>query len=319
MPDEKHNDHVGFRTENPLHLFLWGGLSTCAGEFTTLPIDVLKVRLQIDAMSNKSGVVRSSGSFHLGSMSRILVRLVKEEGVFALWSGVTPALLRQLMYGGLRLGLYEPVKQMLNGGQFETKENKVPYWKKVLAGVICGSTAAAMVTPTDVLKIRFQAGKNFQQQRYKSTFHAVKEIIKVEGVRGLYKGVAATSLRASIITAIELSVYDDCKYLISQYEILQPGFPTHLAASLASGLIASIFANPIDFIKTRIQGQPVDASGKGIHYKNAVDCLVKTIRSEGILALTTGFFPHYLRRGPHLVVSFLTLEYLRDFGHKYLD
>jgi solute carrier family 25 uncoupling protein 8/9 len=35
--------------------------------------------------------------------------IAKEEGLSALWKGIVPGLHRQCLYGGLRIGLYEPV------------------------------------------------------------------------------------------------------------------------------------------------------------------------------------------------------------------
>ena len=41
------------------------------------------------------------------------VLLVQKEGLISLWSGLPPALARGFLYGGLRLGLYSPIKTAL--------------------------------------------------------------------------------------------------------------------------------------------------------------------------------------------------------------
>lgn len=38
-----------------------------------------------------------------------------EEGTLALWNGLGPGLQRQLIFSGLRIGLYEPVKNLICG------------------------------------------------------------------------------------------------------------------------------------------------------------------------------------------------------------
>ena len=40
--------------------------------------------------------------------------VAKEEGVAALWKGIEPGLHRQCLFGGLRIGLYEPVSPCLS-------------------------------------------------------------------------------------------------------------------------------------------------------------------------------------------------------------
>ena len=42
----------------------------------------------------------------LGTMRAVAA----EEGIGALWKGITPGIHRQVLFGGLRIGLYEPVK-----------------------------------------------------------------------------------------------------------------------------------------------------------------------------------------------------------------
>lgn len=38
-----------------------------------------------------------------------------EEGVLALWGGLMPGLQRQILFAGLRVGLYIPIRNMITG------------------------------------------------------------------------------------------------------------------------------------------------------------------------------------------------------------
>ncbi|BAF23966.1 Os08g0478700, partial [Oryza sativa Japonica Group] len=46
-------------------------------------------------------------------------------------------------------------------------------------------------------------------------------------------------------------------------------------------------------------------------YSGAIDCALKTVRSEGVMALYKGFIPTVSRQGPFTVVLFVTLEQVR--------
>lgn len=46
-------------------------------------------------------------------------------------------------------------------------------------------------------------------------------------------------------------------------------------------------------------------------YKNAFDCFLKTLRSEGPLGLYKGFIPNWMRIGPHTIITFFIFEELR--------
>lgn len=75
-------------------------------QLCTIPLDTAKVRLQLQkraALGEGSGVSKYRG------MLGTVVTIATEEGVLALWKGIIPGLHRQCLYGGLRIGLYEPV------------------------------------------------------------------------------------------------------------------------------------------------------------------------------------------------------------------
>lgn len=60
---------------------------------------------------------------------------------------------------------------------------------RVAAGITTGALAVLVAQPTDVVKVRMQAGNNGRSSvRYSSTLQAYKNIANVEGARGLWKG-----------------------------------------------------------------------------------------------------------------------------------
>lgn len=67
---------------------------------------------------------------------------------------------------------------------------------RVAAGITTGALAVLLAQPTDVVKIRMQAGNNGRSSvRYSSTLQAYKNIANVEGARGLWKGEKTHILR----------------------------------------------------------------------------------------------------------------------------
>ena len=46
-------------------------------------------------------------------------------------------------------------------------------------------------------------------------------------------------------------------------------------------------------------------------YKNPIDCLIRSVQAEGVLVLTTGFFPNWARLGPHFLFSIPLFEVFR--------
>ncbi|KAG6771634.1 hypothetical protein POTOM_023014 [Populus tomentosa] len=72
----------------------------------TIPLDTAKVRLQLQKSAVAGdGLALPKYRGMLGTVATIGM----EEGLSALWKGIVPGLHRQCVFGGLRLGLYEPV------------------------------------------------------------------------------------------------------------------------------------------------------------------------------------------------------------------
>ena len=76
--------------------FICGGTAACLASATIHPIDLSKVRLQLFATLNP-GVPKPN-------FVQILTNLVKEEGISAMYAGLSASLMRQAVYGTARIG-----------------------------------------------------------------------------------------------------------------------------------------------------------------------------------------------------------------------
>lgn len=76
------------------------------------------------------------------------MQVIKNEGLRSLYLGLTPALMRSVLYGGLRLGLYEPSKYVCELA-FESPN----VFMKIASGAISGAVATAITNPMEFLKV----------------------------------------------------------------------------------------------------------------------------------------------------------------------
>lgn len=172
-----------------------------------------------------------------------------------------------------------------------------------MAGVSAGAISSFAATPLDVVKIRLQVKG---EQRYRGLMHGLIDVGKTEGMAGLYKGWAPTMIRAAVITGSQVASYDQIKRILINNEYMKEGLALHTVASFLAGLICTITTSPVDVIKTRFQNTP---SHSGI-YSSVFDCLVKSVKAEGVFGLYKGFLPNWMRLGPHSVISLLMYDNL---------
>lgn len=135
--------------------------------------------------------------------------------------------------------------------------------RRRVAGLGAGVTeAVAVVCPMEVVKIRLQAQVHSMTDpldipKYRNAAHALFLILREEGPRTLYRGVALTALRQSTNQAANFTAYTELKALLQRYQPQYPegGLPAWQTGfiGLISGAVGPFTNAPIDTIKTRIQ------------------------------------------------------------------
>lgn len=283
-----------------------GGLCASAfsasfAEFCTIPLDTAKVRLQLQGATRISSEAVPKYRGMIGTLATV----AREEGAGALWKGITPGIHRQILFGGLRIGMYEPIKEIYVG---KDHVGDVPLSMKIAAGLTTGALAIMVASPTDLVKVRMQAEGKLPAgvpKRYPSALSAYGIIAKQEGVAALWTGLTPNIMRNSIINAAELASYDQFKQTFLKAG-MSDSVPTHILSALGAGFVACCVGSPVDVVKSRVMG---DQTGK---YKGFVDCCVKTMTKEGPMAFYGGFIPNFARLGGWNICMFLTLEQVRS-------
>ena len=172
----------------------------------------------------------------------------------------------------------------------------------MLTGALCGAIGASVGSPFFLVKTRLQSySPVFQvgtQHHYKNGLQGLKHIYQNEGMRGLYRGLDAAALRTSAGSSVQLPLYYLGKRTIEKYNLISEGPAKHMTASAISGFGVCCTMHPFDTIMTRMynqRGKSVETGPGGVVknvggalYKNPLDCLVKTIRTEGFFAIYKG-------------------------------
>ncbi|KAH0989135.1 hypothetical protein GBA52_000618 [Prunus armeniaca] len=282
--------------------FVEGGLASIVAGCSTHPLDLIKVRMQLQGESNSAAarapqpVHNLRPAFAFNSHSATLVGPTTTAGPPARAGPIST------LYSTTRMGLYEALKVQWA----DPNTGNLPLTRKILAGLVAGGVGAAVGNPADVAMVRMQAGG----RDYKNVVDAITKMARSEGIVSLWRGSSLTVNRAMIVTASQLASYDQIKEAILDRHLMKDGLGTHVTASFAAGFVASVASNPIDVIKTRVMNMKVEP-GQEPPYSGALDCALKTVRAEGPMALYKGFIPTISRQGPFTVVLFVTLEQLR--------
>ncbi|XP_023903412.1 uncharacterized protein LOC112015258 isoform X2 [Quercus suber] len=282
---------------SPSHLcyhFGTSGLSIAVATGVTHPLDVLKVRLQMQLVGQRGP---------LTGMGNLLVHTLKNEGPRSMYLGLAPALTRSVVYGGLRLGLYEPSKYVC-----EQVFGSTNIFVKIASGAFAGGFATALTNPVEVVKVRLQMNPNLRR----GPIGELRRIVSEEGIRALWKGVGPAMARAASMTASQLSTYDESKRILIRWSPLEEGFHLHLLSSMVAGTVSTLITAPMDMIKTRLMLQR--ESKEVGNYKNGFHCAYQVLRTEGPRGLYKGGLAIFARLGPQTMITFILVEELRKLA-----
>ncbi|KAG2838487.1 hypothetical protein PC118_g14131 [Phytophthora cactorum] len=294
---------------------LLGGIANTISAAATNPIDVVKVRLQLQALQPTA--VTSSAAAAAGTVAPTrylgfghgLKTIVQEEGWYGLAKGWKASLLREFTYSGIRFGMYDQVKEFYEDQVFHTppaEHGRTPLYIKLLSGATSGGIGSALVNPMDLVKVRMQADRT--GTRYNNSFiFACRKIYQEEGlIQGFYRGVAPTTFRAMVLTAAQLPSYDHMKETLLHHTPLEEGVTVHMICSMFAGLTAATASSPLDVMKTQIMNE-TKLGGRNVLGR----AFIGVLRTEGIPGFFKGWLANWFRLGPHTIISLMVYEELR--------
>ncbi|CAH8492776.1 hypothetical protein MS3_00002476 [Schistosoma haematobium] len=169
-------------------------------ETITYPLDILKTRIQVyGELQNSSypGVIKICSS------------VIRNEGLFKLWQGLSPALFRHIIYTGARMPIYEIIRQDIfhlppashftvksTKNSFSDKSHVMPKQKlsamektnteliyennskfviqAAFTGVIAGSFAQFLASPIDLIKVRLQTERRWMSEQHLNNYKPSK-------------------------------------------------------------------------------------------------------------------------------------------------
>ncbi|XP_071733471.1 mitochondrial arginine transporter BAC2-like [Rutidosis leptorrhynchoides] len=247
--------------------FVAGGFGGIAGVVSGHPLDTVRIKQQ---------------SGRGGSACNILKNIVANEGSLALFKGMGAPLASVTFQNALVFQCYAAFSRALD--PYIPTTIPPSYETVVLGGTGAGAVQSLVITPIELVKIRLQL-QNQSTEKGPST--VAKNILKTEGLKGLFRGLTITVIRDAPSYGFYFWTYEYAR------EKLHPGcrkngqesFSTMLVAGGLAGVNSWICCYPVDVVKTRLQAQTGDSSVK---YNGIVDCFRKSVRNDGVSVLFRG-------------------------------
>lgn len=209
------------------HSLIAGGLSGLFARSCIAPMDTIKIKLQVIPYRNKDNVI---------------IDVFKREGLKGFWKGNVPGSFMYVVYGGVQFGSYTYFGKII-----QENLNLSPQLHSAVVGAVAGMTSSFFSYPFDVLRTRFAANSQVHLVKLR---HEVKEIYRVEGMRGFFSGCTSSMVNISLNASVMFGVYESIKIFSEeneQFKMLSD------FASPISGMVSKICTFPLDTVRRRVQ------------------------------------------------------------------
>jgi len=145
----------------------------------------------------------------------------------------------------------------------------------VLTGCSAGATESLVVVPFELVKIRLQdkdsAGK------YKGAMDCVAQVIKNDGILGMYHGLEPTFWRHVTWNGGYFGCIFQIRALLPKAETPSGTLINNLISGTIGGFVGTVLNTPFDVIKSRVQNSP-KVAGQVPKYNWAIPSLFVVAR-----------------------------------------
>lgn len=268
---------------------LVGAAASCSACLLTHPIEVAKIRIQLQGELQRKIPKRI-----YKSVPQAIFTIVRYDGIFAIYRGLVPGLGYQLVANGLRLGIF----QIIEDFGFTLDANLEPSIRlSAYSGAVSGAIGAFVGSPFFLLKTHMQVQSASAkiavgyQHGYTSARSAFLEIYRKQGIKhGLWRATTSNMLRISAASAIQLSTFIGMKTLLNTATEWKERyfFINTVLAALMSGLLCAPVIAAVDVLRARMYAQPSGPKGEGLYYKSLWDCIRKIKKTEGMRGFAKG-------------------------------
>ncbi|XP_043979081.1 cAMP-dependent protein kinase type II-alpha regulatory subunit-like isoform X3 [Gambusia affinis] len=184
--------------------------------------------------------------------------------------------------------------------------------KNFFAGGFGGVCLVFAGHPLDTIKVRLQTQpkpKPGESLLYAGTVDCFKKTLAKEGVKGLYKGMAAPIIGVTPMFAVCFFGFGLGKKLQQRTPDDVLTYPQLFAAGMLSGIFTTAIMTPGERIKCLLQ---IQASSGEVKYAGPMDCVKQLYKESGIRGIYKGTALTLMRDVPASGMYFMSYEWLKN-------
>jgi len=262
-----------------------------------------------------------------------LRKIARNEGMFALWRGLSPTLMMGIPaniiyfagYDWLRTDERSPIKRSVSD-----------VYAPFVAGAIARTAAASATSPVEMFRTRLQATPGTGAGHFKATLQGLHQMTQAQGYASLWRGLSLTMWRDVPFSGLYWWGYEKVKEGLegarqhaphlsnsdSEQVSTATAFIDSFIAGATSGSVAALVTTPFDVGKTRQQvyrhmdDHAAPSGPRSTLVPKAIvpeklslpKFLMHIFREEGLAGLFSGWAARCLKVAPACAIMISTYE-----------
>lgn len=167
------------------------------------PLELIRTNLQ------------SSPTVSFREIRSYFANSVRLNGISSLWRGLYPMLIRDVPFTAVYWPTFELLKSQIL--LTFTPGNNINIFANLVSGWLCGSLAAALTTPSDVVKTQIEISIQNPSKRDVNIFNIIRVIHAKYGLKGFFRGVTPRCAKIGPACAIMIATFEVIISLFKEY------------------------------------------------------------------------------------------------------
>ena len=204
---------------------LAGGIAGIAAKSLVAPVDRIKIMYQI-----------SNAHFHVTDIPRVALRIIKSEGLAALWRGNTATMIRVFPYSGVQFMVYDRCKLYFlhkhaneRNEQVERKYGLSPV-ESLVSGMIAGCVSVVCTYPLDLTRAQLAVIRTTADRKH-DLVSVLFDNYRQRGLFGLFRGISPTLIGILPYAGIAFALNEQGKRQVRRESFAKRRSSTHAAAA----------------------------------------------------------------------------------------
>lgn len=277
---------------DPAKEIVYGAMAGCLGKLIEFPFDTVKVRLQTTHGNSTLGITQD---------------ILRKEGLLSFYKGIKAPLLGACLESAVLFSAFQYGQQAVSTWTPIAAESMTSV---CISGAFSGLAASFVLTPVELVKCNLQVANLMPDKKISHVSYSsvVRQVVKSNGLLGLWHGLSSTVVREMAGTAVWFASYEEA---VRVYNRINPGSENInlLASGATAGFMFNLSIYPVDTIKSNVQTSQAMKLTVNSDFISVFQMLVS--KPGGLRNLYSGLGITLVRSIPANAVIFYSYEWLK--------